>query len=80
MPRYFFDLYNDIVALDEEGAVLSGPEEAHGHALVEAREMISASVEDHRKIDLKHRIEVRDESGKVVEQITFEKAVDFVRR
>jgi predicted signal transduction protein with EAL and GGDEF domain len=26
MPRYFFDLYNDMVALDDEGSVLSGPE------------------------------------------------------
>jgi hypothetical protein len=79
MPRYFFDLYKDIVALDEEGSVLSGPDEAHSRALGEAREMITASVEDHRKIDLKHRIEVRDEAGEIIERVQFEKAVKFVR-
>jgi hypothetical protein len=79
MPRYFFDLYNDMVALDEEGAVLASPEEAHGRALGEAREMITASVEEHRKVDLTHRIENRDEAGKILERIQFERAVGFVR-
>jgi hypothetical protein len=79
MPRYFFDLYNDMVALDEEGAVLVSPEEAHERALGEAREMITASVEEHRKVDLTHRIEIRDEAGKILERIQFERAVDFVR-
>jgi hypothetical protein len=68
-----------MVALDEEGTLLSGPGDAHRRALTEAREMITASVEDHRRIDLKHRIEVRDETGEVLEQVTFEKAVVFVR-
>jgi hypothetical protein len=79
MPRYFFDLYNDIVAFDEEGSVLSGPEEAHRRALGEAREMITASVEEHGRIDLKHRIEIRDEAGEIIERVQFEKAVKFVR-
>jgi hypothetical protein len=79
MPRYFFDLYNDEVALDEEGAVLAGPDEAYRRALMEAREMIAAIVEDHRKIDLKHRIEVRGESGQILERIPFEQAIQFVR-
>jgi hypothetical protein len=79
MPRYFFDLYNDIVARDEEGSVLSGLEEAHGRALDEAREMITASVEEHGKIDLTHRIEIRDDAGEILEQIQFEEAVQFVR-
>jgi hypothetical protein len=79
MPRYFFDLYNDIVALDEEGSVLSGPEEAHGRALGEAREMVTASVEEHGRIDLTHRIEIRDDAGEIVERVQFEQAVKFVR-
>jgi hypothetical protein len=79
MPRYFFDLYNDEVSLDDEGAVLPGPEEAYGRAMREAREMITASVEEHGKIDLSHRIEVRGESGLVLDRVPFEQAVNFLR-
>jgi hypothetical protein len=79
MPRYFFDLYNDMVVRDEEGALLRGPSEAYGHALYEAWEMITASVVEHKRIDLAHRIEVRDDAGKILEEIRFEKAIQFVR-
>jgi hypothetical protein len=79
MPRYFFDLYNDMVALDEEGTVLPNTKAAQARGLSEAREMIRASVEDHKRIDLEHRIEVRDEGGEIVSAIRFEEAVQFVR-
>jgi hypothetical protein len=79
MPRYFFDLYNDMVPLDEEGTVLPDAAAAQDRALAEAREMIAASVKDHRRIDLMHCIEVRDAAGEVLDRVLFERAVSFVR-
>jgi hypothetical protein len=79
MPRYFFDLYNDIVALDEEGVVLPNAEAAQDRGLVEAREMIRASVEEHNRIDLGHRVQIREEGGDIVAEVKFEDAVQFVR-
>ena len=79
MPRYYFDLYNDIDAIDENGVVLAGLEAAQTHALREAREMICASVEEQGKIDLRHRIAIRDEAGNGVGEIRFENAVQFLR-
>ena len=77
MPRFYFDLHNDVDAIDGEGKELSGIDAAIENALGEAREMIAASVETGR-IDLNHFIQVRDESGKIVHRIRFGEAVTFV--
>lgn len=66
MPRYFFDLYNDIDTVDGEGRELDGLEEAKQVALCEAREMIRSSARN-GSINLNHRIEVRDAGGVVFE-------------
>jgi hypothetical protein len=79
MPRYYFDLHNDIDAPDEEGVELMDPSQAHARALKEAREMICASVEEHGRIDLRHHIQIRDETGAIVGVVKFEDAVTFLR-
>ena len=79
MPRYFYDLYNDITAIDDEGRELPDLMSAKATALVEAREMIEASVQEHGKVDLHHRIQVRDELGTVIYTLQFEDAVQVVR-
>jgi hypothetical protein len=79
MPRYHFDLHNDLEVLDEEGIELRSLEVAKAHALDEARTMIKASVTESGKIDLRHRIEVRDDSGAIIYTVHFEDAVAIVR-
>lgn len=79
MPRYFFDLHNDTDALDDEGKELPDVAAARENALAEVREMIVASVTDCGHIDLRHHIDVRDESGAIVSVLHFEDAVT-VRR
>ena len=79
VPRYFFDLHNDLEVIDEEGCDLADLAAAKEHALAEAREMIQASASETGKIDLCHRIDVRDESGGIVHSLRFEDAVSFVR-
>ena len=41
--------------------------------------MICASVEEQGKIDLRHRIAIRDEAGNGVGEVRFENAVQFLR-
>jgi hypothetical protein len=57
MPLYFFDLHNDMDALDAEGQELPGLSAAESLALKEARQIIAASVTEQGKIDLRHNIE-----------------------
>jgi hypothetical protein len=79
MPRYFFDLHNDLDVRDEEGCELPDFEAAKDHAQHEARKMVEANVDDVGRVDLRHHIAVRDESGATVYTLHFEDAVDFIR-
>ena len=71
MPRYFFHLHNDLDVQDEEGQELSGLEEARERAIQYALDMSAASVLEHRKINLLHRIEVADQSGEIAFKVEF---------
>jgi hypothetical protein len=79
MPRYFFDLHNDIDAIDDEGVELPDLKAAKAHALGEARTMIQASVAETGRIDLRHHIDIRDGSGEVVHVMRFQDAVKIQR-
>jgi hypothetical protein len=74
MPRYFFNLYDDCVLIDEEGAELPTVDAAWQRALHVAREMACQEVLE-GKLTLSHRIEVEDEDRKPIVVIPFGDAV-----
>jgi hypothetical protein len=74
MPRFYFHLYNDLVAMDEEGRDFPDLDAARAMAVCEAREMMSETVMAGR-ITLDHRIDVADETGKVLATVMFRDAV-----
>lgn len=74
MSRYYFHLYNDIVACDEEGQELAGPDEARRIADCSARDMAASAVLD-GKLNLDHRIEVEGEDHKVIYTVHFRDVV-----
>ena len=76
MPRYFFHVYDDIVAKDEEGAELPNVAAARLNALVAARDLIAEQVR-HGYIVLSHWIDVTDEQGDAVLTIAFRDAIDI---
>ena len=75
MPRYFFHVYDDLVASDEEGLELPGIKEALIKAERGARELAADEVM-RGALHLDHRIEVADENGSVVATVMFR---DLVR-
>jgi hypothetical protein len=79
MPRYFFDLHNDMDAIDVEGRDFPDLQAARSTAIKEARAMICASVTANGKINLHHCIKLRDQSGAVVCVVQFEDAVQVTR-
>ena len=73
MPRYFFHVYNDIVATDEEGMELPDLAAAREQALEAARELVCESV--HKgQLNLDHRIEVEDAQGNMVLCVSYRDA------
>jgi hypothetical protein len=79
MPRYYFDLRDDIDVDDPEGRFLPDVDCALVHAKREAREMIGACVAAGRQVDLHHSIQVRDEDGEVKVVVHFSEAARIVR-
>jgi hypothetical protein len=75
VPRYFFHLRNDLDVPDLEGQELPDLDAAHAQAVAYAVDMAAASVLEHRKVNLHHRIEVEDEAGQVLEAVKFGDAV-----
>ncbi|HYX46856.1 MAG TPA: hypothetical protein VE820_08565 [Sphingomicrobium sp.] len=78
MPLFFFHLRDGTDTLiDEEGADLSGADEARAAAVTQARSIIS---HDALKgvIDLKQRIDVVDQAGTPICSIEFGDAVQVI--
>jgi hypothetical protein len=74
MPRYFFHLYNDLVALDEEGAELPDLEAARTHAIRNIRELMCEELlKGH--LNFGHRIEVADDRWERVLTVPYSEAV-----
>ena len=78
MPRFFFDLHDDMIAKDQEGVELSGPSAARERAILSARDMAATQVLQ-GYLNLRHFIGVRDESGASVAKIRFGDAVEVER-
>ncbi len=76
MPRYFFHVYGDIIAEDEEGAELPNLAAARLNALHGARGLIADQVRRGYFVR-SHWIDVVDEQGEKVLTITFGDAVDI---
>ena len=76
MPRYFFHVYDDIIAHDDEGAELPNLAAARLNALLGARDLISEQVR-RGYIVLSHWIDVADEQGETVLTVTFRDAIDI---
>lgn len=75
MPRFFFHIANGDRFPDEEGAVLPDLTAARKLALVGAREIVADELKQGKSQSLNDRIEVQDESGRVVAVVTFREAV-----
>jgi hypothetical protein len=74
VARYYFNLYDDLVSIDDEGKEFPDLDAARGNALREAREMACAQVVAGH-VNFRHRIEIADEAGEVLETVHFGDAV-----
>lgn len=75
MPRYFFHLYNDVEARDEEGVEMPNIGAARMAALRDARFTISETIKAEGRFVGDHRIDIEDAEGNVLETIRFKDAV-----
>ncbi|HEV2080228.1 MAG TPA: hypothetical protein VGR19_10100, partial [Allosphingosinicella sp.] len=76
MPRFYFHVYDDIVALDDEGVELPDLETVRREALKGARELACENLRN-GKLNLDHRIEVVDEDQRLVLNLPFRSALEI---
>jgi len=76
VPRYYFDVYDDVIAKDDEGMELPNIAAARLNAIAGARDIIAAQVR-HGYLVRSHWIEVRDEAGETVLTLPFRETVDI---
>jgi hypothetical protein len=75
MTRFYFHLFDDMEAIDEEGRELPSVELARAAAVREARVIASTHVAEGR-LNLDHRIDIADVQGRVIAQVRFRDAVE----
>jgi hypothetical protein len=71
MPRYYFNLRNDISVDDEEGVDLPDEATASERAVKYAVEMAAVGVAERRHLDVHHRIEVTNGAGELLFTVEF---------
>ena len=76
MPLYFFQVFDDAVTLDDEGAELADDDAAKAHAVKGARALAADSVL-HGHLVRSHRIDIVDADRKAVGSVRFDEAVDL---
>jgi hypothetical protein len=78
MPLYYFNIYNDAVTMDEEGAELADEHAARAHAVKGARALAAETVQ-HGYLTRDHRIEIVDRDQRPVGVVRFDEAVEIRR-
>ena len=76
MPKFFFNLRDDISVDDCEGKDLADAQRAREAAVHFAREMMAEDVKDGRLV-LKDSIDVVDEKGEKVLTVLFREAIEI---
>ena len=78
VSRYFFHVYSDTVALDDEGQELTSLSIAREAAVRAAREFAAEEITEGGQVSLRHRIEVEDENGRPLFTLPFSAAFRII--
>jgi hypothetical protein len=76
VPLYYFNIYNDDVTLDDEGAELPDAEAAAAHGIREVR-ALAADTASRGHLTRSHRVEIVDHDRVLIDTIRFDDAVDI---
>jgi hypothetical protein len=78
MPRFHLNLFNNVDALDDEGAEFADLAAAKQIAIAGARELMAAHVMAGKPVSLWHRIEIADDDGKVLATLPFSELITIM--
>jgi len=76
MPLYYFNIYNDDITIDDEGANLADEHAARAYAVKAVRSLASETVM-HGHLIGHHRVEIVDSKQNPIGEVRFDEAVDI---
>jgi hypothetical protein len=76
MTLYYFNVYNDDVTIDDQGAELADEHAARAYAVKAVRSLASETVR-HGHLVGSHRVEIVDSKQNHVGEVRFDEAVDI---
>lgn len=76
MPKFYFDVHDDVDVEDEEGVILPDEGAARSFALNAVRELACDELR-HGRLNLKHLIAVKDENGRALFTVSFGEVVEI---
>ena len=77
VPRFYFHLYDDFDAPDDEGLEMGNLATARVYAFHLARFTAGETIKDHGHFVGDHRIDIENEEGAVLDTIYFRDAVEI---
>jgi hypothetical protein len=75
MPTVFFHLHNDVNTPDLTGTEFASLDEARDYALAMVRFEIAETVKKTGRVVLSHRMDLEDETGRVLDTVHFRDAL-----
>ena len=76
MPKFYFDLFNDITALDQEGIELPDEAAARKQAWTAAAQLVADQLMLGNRFNPAHRIEVRDDQRRTIYTLRFRDLIE----
>lgn len=77
MSRFFFNIFNDQITIDEEGVELPDAEAAHQFAVTSVRQLVAERALE-GSLHRHHRVEVQDAGRNVLFEVRFDEAVKML--
>jgi hypothetical protein len=78
MPKFYFNVFNDMVVIDDEGTDLPDVQAARAQARTGAAQMIAEQIIAGKRMNVRHRIEVEDEDRCPVFTLPFRDLVEGI--
>jgi hypothetical protein len=77
VPRFHLNLFDDVIAMDEEGRDYPSLEAATIEAIQGVRDVIANLIKGGQPVSRSYRIEITDETGSLVETVQFGEVMDL---
>ena len=78
MERFYFNIFNDDITIDNEGIECLDLDAARKRAMIESRVLACHAITQYGTLNLRHRIDIMDETGAICASVSFADAIKII--